>query len=141
VAGGLVWLVLAGIVLPIGQGVASTITLSGWVWPRSHSHAGAPSIVASIGGLLRGHPGVDLTATQAQALPAAAVVYLVIVVLELALAAGVVWLLVLARRHLVPAMHGMAGRDDAEQVLGVSRLRRSAAVIRPDRHDHTYERS
>jgi type IV secretion system protein VirD4 len=49
-AGGLCWLAAATVLLPVGQGVASWLFGGGYVWPHG-------SLLASVGGLLTGHPG------------------------------------------------------------------------------------
>jgi hypothetical protein len=110
------------------MGATSWLTGPGWVWPRSGA-----ALSASLVGLLAGHPGAGLSAMTARALPAPAVVYLVVVLAEVTwlivglLAVGTWW------RTSGPGMRdGLADRGEVEKVLGLSRLRRDRAVIRPD---------
>jgi type IV secretion system protein VirD4 len=124
----LAWVAVAALLLPAGRGAASWLTGAGWVWPRTGT-----ALTASLVGLLAGHPLSALTATRAPVLPAAGVVYLVVVLAEVAwlivslLAVGTWW------RTWGPGMRGgLADRVEVEKVLGLSRIRRNAAVIRPD---------
>jgi hypothetical protein len=137
-AGGVAWLAGALLLLPGGQGAAGAVFGNGWAWPHS-----ARALLDSIAGLAGGHPGRGLTLEQAARIPAAGAVYLLIVVGELLLAAGVIYLAVLWWRHLGPGAHlGMADRAEAETVLGLSRIVRARKVIRPDLYggpQHTSE--
>jgi len=128
VAATLAWVAVAAMLLPAGRGAASWLTGAGWVWPRTGA-----ALTASLVGLLVGHPGAGLTATPASSLPGVGVVYLVVVLAEVMwlivglLAAGAWW------RTWGPGMReGLAERGEVEKVLGLSRLRRNRAVIRPD---------
>jgi hypothetical protein len=125
-AAGLCWLVAAVLSLPVGQAVASWLFGGGYVWPRE-------SLLASIGGLLTGHPGRGVAASSAAELASSAWVYLLIASLELVALAVAVWLAMVWWRLLGPgALQGMASRGEVERVLGVSNLRRRRKVIRPD---------
>lgn len=116
------------LMLPAGQGAAAALFGQGWVWPR-----GTDELVASLGGLISGHPGHGLTAEQAARIPAAGAVYLLIVVGEIALLIALAYAVVLWWRHLGPGAHlGMADRAEAESVLGLSGLRKARSIIRPD---------
>lgn len=116
------------LMLPAGQGAAGLLFGRGWAWPH-----GSKGLLASLGGLLSGHPGRGLTTVQAARIPAAGAVYLLIVVGELLLLAAAVYAAVLWWRHLGPGAHqGMADRVEAETVLGLSGLRKARKVIRPD---------
>jgi type IV secretion system protein VirD4 len=125
-AGGVCWLAAAVLLLPVGQGVASWMFGGGFVWPSE-------SLLASVGGLLTGHPGRGVAVTSAGDLPSSAWVYPLITALELVALVAAVWLGVLWWRLLGPgALQGMASRSDVERVLGLSNLRRRRKVIRPD---------
>ena len=128
VAAGGCWLALAVLLFPCGQGAAGWLFGGGFVWPR-----GSGSLLRSVTGLLSGRPGRGLAGGGPGGLPGAPVVYVVIGLGEVLLAAGSVWLIVCWWRRLGPgAPRGMADRAEAEMVLGVSNLRRKRAVIRPD---------
>ena len=116
------------LMLPAGQGAAGVLIGQGWAWPQ-----GTRAMLASLGGLISGHPGHGLTAEQAARIPAAGAVYLFIVLGELLLITAAVYAVVLWWHHLGPgAQLGMADRVEAESVLGLSGLRKSRKVIRPD---------
>lgn len=116
------------LMLPAGQGAAGVVFGRGWVWPQ-----GTHGLLASLGGLITGHPGRGLTVEQAALVPAAGAVYLLIVVGELLLVAAAVYGVMLWWRHLGPgAQLGMADRLEVETVLGLAGLRKARKVIRPD---------
>ena len=119
------WLTAAALLLPAGRGVAAAVTGGGWVWPN-----GASALMASVGGLLVADPAAGLDAAQAAALPGGSAVYTAIAVLLVALTAASASAAWLVRRTLWSPT-GMATRRQVEEVLGRSRLRRLAPVVRP----------
>lgn len=112
-----------------GLGVASALWGGGWVWPH-----GTDTIQHTLGGLLQGHPGRALPATQERLVAGSGAVYGCIAVAELLLVVLAITAGVLIARYRRPgdARGGMASRSEAEQVLGRSRLREAKAIIRPD---------
>jgi hypothetical protein len=114
-----------------GLGFAAALVGGGWVWPH-----GSQTIGHVVGGLLTGHHGNGLPPQLARRVPGAGAVYVCVIAAELLLitlasGGGVVY----ARyRRPGDARGGMATRAEAEQVLGVSRLRRAKTIIRPDLH-------
>jgi type IV secretion system protein VirD4 len=125
-AGGLCWLAVAVLLVPVSQGVASWLFGGGYVWPHG-------SLLACVGGLLTGHPGRGVAMTSAGDLASSAWVYALITFLELVALAATVWLGVLWWRLFGPgALQGMASRSEVGRVLGLSNLRRRRKVIRPD---------
>lgn len=130
-AAALAWVAVAALLLPAGRGAAFWLTGAGWVWPKTGA-----GLSASLVGLLAGHPGAGLTRATAPARPAAAVVYLLVSLVEL------VWLIVALLalrtwwRTWGPGMRGgLADRVEVEKVLGRSRIRRDRSVIRPDLYE------
>jgi len=126
----LAWVAVAATLLPAGRGAAAWLTGAGWVWPENGA-----GLKASLTGLLTGHPAAGLTTADASGLPASSVVYLTVVLAEVAwlivslLAVGIWW------RTWGPGMReGLADRFEVEKVLGLSRIRRDRKVIRPDLH-------
>lgn len=112
-----------------GLALAAACFGSGWVWPH-----GTDTIVRVIGSLLAGHPGHGLPAGDTARLPGPGVIYGCIAVSE-ALLIGVIVAVALASSHWFRpggARRGMASRWQAQQVLGRSRLREAARLIRPD---------
>ena len=123
--------VIAGAVLVIalaallGLGLAAVLFGGGWVWPH-----GTSTIGSVLGGLFSGHPGRGLPLLEAHRVPAAAAVYVCVIVLELVFIAALVWAgVTLARRF---RNDGMATRWEAQQALGEGRLHEVKTIIRPD---------
>jgi type IV secretion system protein VirD4 len=129
----LAWVAVAATLLLAGRGAATWLTGAGWVWPKNGT-----GLTASLAGLLTGHPAAGLTTADATGMPASSVVYLVVVLAEVAwlivslLAVGIWW------RTWGPGMReGLADRFEVEKVLGLSRIRRDRHVIRPDLYGKT----
>ena len=123
---GLVWLFGAVLALPAGQGVAFALQGDGFVWP-------GPRLGVSLLGLVAGDPGRGLPHEFQFVVPPAAVVYALVLVLEVALAAAVVTGLAGWWRTIGPlAQVGMATKHEVAAVLGQRQLMRRAKTIRPD---------
>ena len=115
----------------VGLGLASAVWGTGWVWPH-----GSDTIGAVLGGIMGGHPGDGLPGPLRAHVPGRAVVYSAVAGTELLLLTLTGTAGVLYWRYHRPgdARRGMATRAEAEQVLGLSRLRSTKAIIRPDLH-------
>lgn len=115
----------------LGLALASACFGGGWVWPH-----GADTIGRVLGGLLSGHPGLGLATADAVRVPGRGAVYGCVAASEVLLIAAAIAAAVLALRWIRPgdARRGMASRFEAQRVLGQSRLRESARLIRPDLH-------
>ncbi|MGY1829028.1 type IV secretory system conjugative DNA transfer family protein [Geodermatophilus sp. SYSU D01180] len=125
-AAALTWLTTGALLLPAARGVAAAVAGGGWVWP-----AGARALAAAVGGLLTGDATAGLTAAQAAAVPAPGAVHAAVAAAAVAFLAASGGAVQVGRRVLgVPT--GLASRAEAAEVLGRARLRRAAAVIRPD---------
>ncbi len=122
----LTWLVAAALTLPAARALAAALTGAGWVWPASST-----ALVASVGGLFTGDATAGLTGEQAAATPASGAVYTAVVATVAVLLAASGGAARVGRR-LLGAPPGMATRGQAEQVLGRTRLRSVAPVVRPD---------
>jgi hypothetical protein len=108
-----------------GRGLAAAAFGDGWVWPH-----GVDAIGHTLRGVATGHPGRGLPPGDAARVAPPTLTYLCIAACELAVITGTaVAGTALARRF---RNDGMATRRDAEQALGVSELRRSREIIRPD---------
>ncbi len=118
-----------GLAALCGLGAASALFGRGWVWPH-----GTDTITHVIGGLLAGHPGHGLDPRQARLVAGPTAVYLCVAVCELAVIVASVAGGVFVARYRRPgdARGGMATRSEAEQVLGIRRLRGARDIIRPD---------
>jgi hypothetical protein len=112
-----------------GLGTASALFGRGWVWPH-----GTDTIGHVLGGLFAGHPGRGLDPRQARMVAEPLAVYLCVATCELAVIVAAVVGGVLVARYRRPgdARGGMATRSEAEQVLGISKLRGARDIIRPD---------
>ncbi|HET7477101.1 MAG TPA: hypothetical protein VFJ97_13900 [Dermatophilaceae bacterium] len=90
------------------------------------------ALFTSLGGVLNGHADAGLTGVSGRvAGPVAVQVWVAVteaLVLALIVRAGKMSL----DRWGPRRVHGMATRNEAEQLLGRSRLRRAAALVRPD---------
>ena len=122
-------LLVLGLTALCGLGAASALFGRGWVWPH-----GTTAMGHVIGGLLAGHPGKGLDPRQARLVAGPVTVYLCIAASELTAIAAAITGAVLVTRYRRPgdARGGMATRGEAEQALGMSRLRAARQIIRPD---------
>ena len=123
--------VLAGIfvfvITPlVVQGIVGWATSGHYAWPNKH-------VLDAYGGLLRGHFGSGLAPAVADALPTDAVMWVLALVGEV-VAIGATVVVATWMRDLTGASsrHGLATATQAAEALGLPRLRKSAAVIRPD---------
>lgn len=122
--GALTAVALLGVLaLQAGRSLTLAITGAGWHWPPS------TALVISSWGILVGNLGAGLTTTH-QGSGAVVLAWAVAGALFMAglAAATVVALRVMAGRRF----KGMASPGQAEKLLGLSRLRATRAVIRPD---------
>jgi hypothetical protein len=122
-------LLVFGLTALCGLGTASAIFGRGWVWPR-----GTDAVGHVVGGLLTGHPGNGLDPRQARLVAGPVAVYLCVAACELAAIATSIAGAALVTRYRRPGdtRGGMATRGEAEQALGISRLRAAREIIRPD---------
>lgn len=111
--------------LHAGRGLANLFSGGGWAWPPSST------LFTSLPGLLRGDAAAGLTDPGVTAGPGALRAWLVITqVLQLA-----AWCVLSAfafRRWGPGRIRGMATRAQANALLGLPRLRKHRAIIRPD---------
>ncbi len=127
------WLVIACLRVHLGPAQANWTAGAGWTWPAGKN------LFTSLPNVLAGDPAAGLTVHH----PAAGTTALYgwIITVQLVLLAATITTTSWALRRWGPGrMHGMASADDAEQLLGISRLRRVAPIIRPDLTPATKER-
>jgi hypothetical protein len=123
---GLIWLLGSVLALPAGQGVAFVVLGHDFVWP-------GPELGHSLGGLLTGEPGRGLAPPQRANLPPGSLVYLAVVVVEIALTSVAFVALAWWSRTVGPtAQFGMAARHEVSSVLGRGQLIDRGKTIRPD---------
>lgn len=109
------------------QGLVSWLLTGTFGWPTSDPGD-------ALRGLLRGNFGDGLPSTVASRLPSDALLWTLTAFAEIAVI-GTALLLARRLRHLVgtgTGRHGLATPAQATEALGLPRLRRTAAVIRPD---------
>lgn len=125
-AGVAVVLLLVGTLgIQLGRGLASLFTGHGWAWPASRS------LFSSLPGVLGGDPAAGLVGVTTG--PSAAAVTGWIITVEVLLLAACTAATIWALRRWGPGrMKGMATAAEAETILGLTRLRKVARVVRPD---------
>lgn len=102
----------------LGNGLAHLTSGRGWAWPaQSQLFASIPTILSSA-------PTTSPVGVQAW-----------VMAVELLLIGGLGWGTVAGWQRWGPSrLKGVATRDQAEQVLGGTRLRKVAPIVRPDLH-------
>jgi len=119
-------LVLAMFGLHLGRAIANVLAGGGWQFPAR------VDFFTSLPAVLRGDAGAGLT-DLAGHLASSSSLFVCIGVAELILLGFTVVVLRLGLDRWGPArMKGMATRGEAEKLLGLTRLRRNRALIRPD---------
>jgi hypothetical protein len=124
------WLLLAGIGIQLGRSLANATAGAGWAWPSGRA------LYTSLPAVLAGDPTAGLALAGGAASLANLQAWLIVT--QLVILAGYTTALVWAGRRWGPGrMKGMASPAEAEEVLGLTRLRRNATLIRPDLHPTT----
>ena len=100
----------------IGNGLARLASGQGWTWPAQSQ------LFASIPTILNSAPTTDPVG-----------VHVWVMAVELLLIGGLGWVTFASwQRWGTSRLKGVATRDQAEHVLGVTRLRKVAPIVRPD---------
>jgi hypothetical protein len=110
----------------LGHAIANVLAGAGWTFPRRIE------LFRSLPGVLRGDAGAGLTGLNGHS-PSPVTFWVCVVATELTLIA--VWVILLKlvlERWGPPRMKGMASSGEAERLLGVTRLRKNRALVRPD---------
>ncbi len=117
------FLLLVGV--QVGRSIANAIAGSGWVFiDRAH-------LFSSLGGVLAGHADAGLLGLRHPAGPG--LLWACVSLVELVILTGGVITLKWGLDRWGPTrLRGMATRSEAEALLGRTRLRKHATVIRPD---------
>jgi hypothetical protein len=127
---------MAGIQL--GRSVANLAAGAGWTWPDSDVGAGVSSPIgsafwSSLPDVLAGHAGAGLPPPRPDGLAGAPLLWTSLVLTEAVLCTATIWGCVHAYQRWGPGrMRGMATPAEAEKLLGVTRLRKVAGLVRPD---------
>jgi hypothetical protein len=110
----------------LGRAIANVLAGVGWEFP------GRIELFRSLPEILRGDARAGLIGLNGH-FPSPATLWVYVVGTELLLIAGCVFLLKLLLHRRGPTrMKGMASPGEAERLLGVTRLRKNRAIIRPD---------
>jgi hypothetical protein len=112
----------------LGRGIANWTAGAGWHWP---SPAGLFSTVPAV---LAGDASIGLASPIPDAAAPSQVLGWVLAVEAIILIGAITLTLVGLRRWGPGRLKGMATAAEAEAALGISRLRRVRAIIRPDLH-------
>ncbi|MDF1705840.1 MAG: hypothetical protein P1U38_13805 [Aeromicrobium sp.] len=124
--------IAVGLVLVLTVHVARAVAnwSSGAPWAFTESRA----IFTSLPAILTGDPTAGLTEIPTNHASSTAVLIWVIL-FELAVIVVTIWVAVLTlRRFGSGRIKGMATPDEVDQVLGLTRLRKHAHIVRPDLH-------
>lgn len=109
----------------LGRSGANLAAGSGWHWPAR------TDLFASIPGILGGNARTGLTPLRTAA--NAHLVWLSVAVVEVLAITAMIWALKVAMDRWGPnRLRGMATAAEAETMLGRTRLRKAAPVVRPD---------
>jgi len=137
----LVLMVLAMVVgIQVARSLANLAAGSGWTWPAADpamvSTPTGAAFWSSVPGVLAGDSEAGLPEPVPADLAGPRLLWASLVTTELVLLALAVWIGVRLYVRWGPArMRGMATSAEAEKLLGVTRLRKVAAIVRPDLHD------
>src|SRR4051794_15185930 len=149
-------LLLLGLVLgvQVGRSLANLAVGAGWTWPESGSGdpGPGPSISSPIGaafwrslsGVLSGDAGDGLAKPVPDPLAGPGLVWGTVAATEIVILTALIWMGAWAYLRWGPGrLRGMATRAEAEAILGVTRIRKVADIVRPDlygRHLHLHSR-
>lgn len=124
-------LLLAGLGVQAGRAIAYWRAGAGWSWPTGRA------VATSIPAILSGRPAAGLTPQPTVHLDSGAVLGSVATTEILLFAGMLVAVLLVLRRWGPSRIRGVATPAEAHAVLGIRRLHRQRAIIRPDLHTNT----
>lgn len=133
-----VLLVLAlAVGVQLGRSLANLLAGAGWTWPVDQATFWRTIPAVAGGDASAGLPtqtaGAAGAADTADGLASPGLVWTGIGVVELLLLIGAGWVAIWALRRWGPGrLKGMATRVEAEQMLGLTRLRKVSSIVRPD---------
>ena len=131
--------------LQLGRSLANLLAGAGWTWPDPTTTSGAGRFNSPIGtafwtslpGVLTGDSSAGLAQQEASngRLAGPSLTWGCLVVTELLVVVALGWLAIFVLQRWGPGrMRGMATSAEAERMLGVTRLRKVAGIVRPDLH-------
>jgi hypothetical protein len=123
--------------IQLGRSIANLVAGGGWTWPDT-STGSVPSLIGtafwtSLPAIIRGDADAglfDLGAGQA----GPALLGVSVVLTEAVLLTGTIWAGIHLYKRGPGRIRGMATPAESEKLLGITRLRKAASIIRPDLH-------
>lgn len=121
-----------------GRGLANFLAGAGWTWPDTQTSIGFSSPLAgafwsSLPGVVGGDAAAGLATPVPDYTAGPLLLWVCLGIAETALMVPIVAAIVFVLRRWGSArMRGMATTAEAESLLGISRLRKVAPVVRPD---------
>jgi hypothetical protein len=125
----------------LGRSVANLLAGAGWTWPAVDAAATAGAFTSPVGSafwtslpdVLAGHSNSGLPSPTPGGLAGPGLLWASVALTEVAMLSAMTWVGVRAYRRWGPSrMLGMATAAEAERLLGVTRLRTVAGIVRPD---------
>lgn len=125
--------------IQLGRSAANLAAGVGWTWPVADtgvvSSPVGTAFWGSLPGVLGGDAGSGLSDAAADAVAGPGLLWTFLVLTEVLLLALTAWAGIAVYLRWGPGrMHGMATAAEAEKLLGVTRLRKVASLVRPDLH-------
>lgn len=125
--------------IQVGRSAANLAAGTGWTWPAADTGVVSSPIGTafwgSLPGVISGDAGAGLADPAPDSLAGPGLLWTFLVLTQLLLLSLTVWVGTgLYLRWGPGRMHGMATAFEAETLLGVTRLRKVAALVRPDLH-------
>ncbi len=141
----LVWGLATVMGLQLGRSMANFVAGAGWTWPDPDTISAAGRFSSPIGtafwtslpGVVAGDSSAGLAQQEASTgrLAGPSLTWGSLVVTEVFVVVALGWLSIIALQRWGPGrMRGMATAAEAERMLGVTRLRKVAGIVRPDLH-------
>jgi len=133
-----VTLFFAVVGIQLARSLANLLASAGWTWPAADAGAfSSPfgsAFWTSLPGVVGGNAAAGLAEPGPADLAPAALVWVCLVLVEGALLIATTWGGSVAYKCGPGRMKGMATAAEAEKLLGVTRLRKVAPIVRPDLH-------
>ncbi len=127
--------------LQLGRSVANLVAGAGWTWPDLDAGQFTSPIGTafwtSLPGVVTGDSSAGLAEHEASSgrLAGPSLTWGCLIATELLLAVALGWVAIVILQRWGPGrMRGMATSAEAERMLGVTRLRKVAGIVRPDLH-------
>lgn len=118
-----------------GRSVANVVAGAGWQW------ASSAELFTSLAGIIHGDARSGLVLGDGASVANTGLLWACVAVVEgVTIVAAFLLLKWFMHRWGPNRLRGMATRDEAEQLLGRSRLRKVAPVVRPDLYDREVTR-